>query len=626
MKKKYWCAVTALGLTGAVPTLAQAAAVLSPNDFIIAIDADPAASQSNYPVNEYPGLAIDGDPSTKYLNFGKLETGFIVTPAIGSTTVRSLQFSTANDAADRDPASYVLEGSLQSFTQDQLTAADNGNGGLGTWTQISTGTLALPAARLTADAVIPLTNTTAYTSYRVRFPTVKNAAGANSMQIGDVGLFTSNDGSGFTIFDPFDAIAAFQFAQPDSRFNANEAPKFALDGSGPQPQLPATSNFPAAEGPGNLIDNDTATKYLNFGEVDSGFIVTPSGGSSLVRSFQLTTANDAIERDPTNWTLFGTNQPIASLSNSYGTAEAWTQIDAGTVAMPDDRGTLAPTVTVNNAINYTSYKMLFTGVKDAAAANSMQVAEVSFFNSTDGSGADLLNPGDPILAIDATVRTGLETKYLNLGENNSGFIVTPAAGSKAVTSLQITTANDFPERDPASYEIYGTNATINSGENSQGTSEAWTLVASGALTLPEERFTAGEVVSFANATSYKSYKVIFPTVKDAALSTAMQISGIQLFDNAAPEDADFDGNGVVDGADFLKWQRGLGLINQTNNDNGDANGDGSVTAADLAVWKAKFGTAGASVAAGAVPEPATLGLLGLGGVIGSLLARARRRS
>ena len=154
MKKKYWCAVTALGLTGAVPTLAQAAAVLSPNDFIIAIDADPAASQSNYPVNEYPGLAIDGDPSTKYLNFGKLETGFIVTPAIGSTTVRSLQFSTANDAADRDPASYVLEGSLQSFTQDQLTAADNGNGGLGTWTQISTGTLALPAARLTADAVI----------------------------------------------------------------------------------------------------------------------------------------------------------------------------------------------------------------------------------------------------------------------------------------------------------------------------------------------------------------------------------------------------------------------------------------------------------------------------------------
>lgn len=626
MKKKYWFALAAFGVTGVSPTLSHAAAVLSLNDFIIAIDADPAASQSAYPGGEAPRFAIDGLPSTKYLNFGKLETGFIVTPVIGSTTIHSLQFTTANDAVARDPASYVLEGSLQAFTQEQLTAADNGNGGLGTWTQISAGALALPAARLTADTAIPLTNTTAYASYRVRFPTVKDANGANSMQIAEVGVFESNDGSGATIFDPFDAIAAFQFNQPDSNFFPDEAPKFALDGSGPQPQLPSTSDYPDAESPAKLIDNDIATKYLNFGAVDSGFIVTPSGGSSQVRSFQLTTANDAIERDPASWTLFGTNQPITSLDDSYGTGEAWTQIDSGTIAMPDDRGTLAPTVAVNNPASYSSYKMLFTGLKDANAANSMQVAEAAFFASTDGSGANILTPTSAILGIDATVRTGLETKYLNFGGNKSGFIVTPAAGPKAVTSLQITTANDAPERDPTSYEIYGTNATILSGENSQGTNEAWTLIASGTLTLPEERETTGDVVSFANGTTYKSYKIIFPTVRDDTDGDLMQISGIQFFDSAVASNADFDGNGIVDGNDFLKWQRGLGLINQTNNQNGDANGDGSVTADDLAIWKTKFGGPGATAAVGAVPEPASVAMLGLGMLAGGTLVRARRRS
>jgi hypothetical protein len=626
MKKKYWFALAALGATGVSSTMSYAAPVLSINDFIIAIDSDPAVSTSSYPPAEAPRFAIDGIATTKYLNFGKLETGFIVTPAIGSTTIRSLQFTTANDAVARDPASYVLEGSMQAFTQAELTAADNGNGGFGTWTQISAGTLALPAARLTADAVIPLTNNIAYNSYRLRFPTVKDAGAANSMQIAEVGMFESNDGSGFTIFDPFDSIAGFQFNVPDSRFNPGEAPRFALDGSGPQPQLPSLSNSPANEPPSALIDGDVGTKYLNFGGVDSGFIVTPGGGSSQVRSFQLTTANDAPERDPSAWALFGTNQPIVSLNNSYGTDEAWTPIDSGTITMPDARGTLGPVVTVNNPGNFTSYKMLFTGLRDAAAANSMQVAEASFYASTDGTGPDLLNAGDAIIGIDATVRTGLQTKYLNLGEANSGFIVTPAAGAKAVTSLQITTANDFPERDPSSFQIYGTNAPILSGENSQGTSEAWTLIASGALALPDERFTAGDVVSFANGTAYTSYKVLFPTVKDGELATAMQIGGIQFFDASAAENADFDGNGIVDGADLLRWQRGFGLAGQTNNQNGDANGDGSVNAADLVIWKAKFGTAGATAAVGSVPEPATVSLLGLAAAFGGALVRRGRRS
>jgi hypothetical protein len=641
MKKKYWFALAALGAAVSWPAFVQAAPVLSQNDFIIAIDGDPnvALSLSDYPGdadrpagNEQPFKAIDGSSGTKYLNFGELNTGFIVTPGLQNTTVQSIRFTTANDAEARDPASWVLEGSTQAYTQAELTAVDNNNGLFGTWTPIASGDVTMPAARLTQMDPIPFSNTTAYNSYRIRFPTVKNAAAANSMQIAEVALLQSN---GLTIFDEFggDATAAFHLAPivPDSRYNAGEGPIYLLDGSGPNPSVlqsryptvPPNANY---EGPNNLVDGNVATKYLNFGKVDSGFIIQPAGGASQVRSFTLTTANDAVGRDPTDWQLFGTNAPITSLDNSYGTAETWTPIDSGIVALPAERGVLGPVVTVNNPSSYTAYKMLFTGLKDTLNVDSMQIAEAAFFTSPDGSGPNILSAPTTILAVDGTVTTGLQTKYLNFGKNNSGVIVTPAAGAKAVTALQITTANDFPERDPASYQIYGTNATIVSGENSQGAGETWTLIASGNLTLPADRFTAGDVVTFENATAYTSYKVVFPTVKDAPLANGMQISGLQLFDNAAASNADFDGNGIVDGNDFLKWQRGLGMTSQTNNQNGDANGDGSVTAADLAIWKTKFGGPGATAAASAVPEPASFAMLGLGLLAGGTLVRTSRRS
>nr|MBA3484239.1 right-handed parallel beta-helix repeat-containing protein [Pirellulales bacterium] len=58
----------------------------------------------------------------------------------------------------------------------------------------------------------------------------------------------------------------------------------------------------------------------------------------------------------------------------------------------------------------------------------------------------------------------------------------------------------------------------------------------------------------------------------------------------APVDsADFDGDDDVDGADFLTWQRGLGLGSQASNENGDANHSSAVDGADLTVWALQFG-------------------------------------
>jgi len=90
----------------------------------------------------------------------------------------------------------------------------------------------------------------------------------------------------------------------------------------------------------------------------------------------------------------------------------------------------------------------------------------------------------------------------------------------------------------------------------------------------------------------------------------------------AEEDADFDGDGDVDGADFLVWQRGLGLTGQSNNSAGDADGSGTVNGADLAVWKSQFGGSPSAAAAGAVPEPAAA-LLALTGLFSAGVWRRR---
>ncbi|MCA9260141.1 MAG: hypothetical protein KDA61_13105, partial [Planctomycetales bacterium] len=55
-----------------------------------------------------------------------------------------------------------------------------------------------------------------------------------------------------------------------------------------------------------------------------------------------------------------------------------------------------------------------------------------------------------------------------------------------------------------------------------------------------------------------------------------------------PNDPDFNGDGKVDGADFLRWQLGYGVTTASQSQ-GDANGDARVDAADLAAWEEAFG-------------------------------------
>jgi hypothetical protein len=230
--------------------------VTRPGDFIV-------GSSENYPGGENPNNAIDNTASTKYLNFDEINTGFTVTPT-GTGIVRALVLVTANDAPPRDPTSFILEGSNDGST----------------FTTIATGSLAPMIDRWSLFNSALFANNTSYLQYRVTFPTVRDAGGANSMQIAEVQLAT-----GIDVTSPEDEVSI-------------TLPKGAFTGPN--------------EGVNRLFDNKLNTKLDVQNATGGPSIVDlrPLAGATVVNGMSFFSANDDLffpGRTPQNITLLGSN-------------------------------------------------------------------------------------------------------------------------------------------------------------------------------------------------------------------------------------------------------------------------------------------------------------------------------
>jgi hypothetical protein len=295
-----------------------AADITSPTDVIV-------GSSTNFPAGEAPNRAIDnrigapGTPnpsSSKYLNFDKLNTGFDVSPTIYEP-IRGIAIITANDAPERDPTSFVIEGTLDGTT----------------YVPVGSGTFPTTNSRFAIQQA-GFDNSEIYTGYRVRFPTVANEVAANSMQVAEVQLLRALD---LTVVG--DTVAA-------------------VGGS-----------TPVNEPVGNAFDGLVQTKYLNFGILNTGATIAPTGGEpTIVTGIGLISANDAAERDPTSYILEG------SLDGTN-----FTQISAGTIAPFLQRWATQEIAFPNND-SYTSYRLTFPTVA-GGSANSMQIAEIQLYGS-----------------------------------------------------------------------------------------------------------------------------------------------------------------------------------------------------------------------------------------------------
>jgi hypothetical protein len=158
----------------------------------------------------------------------------------------------------------------------------------------------------------------------------------------------------------------------------------------------------------------------------------------------------------------------------------------------------------------------------------------------------LLQAGDPILAIDLDPPTSRSnypagqppinvgdanptSAYGNLGKRQTGFITRGGGALTVAQSMRFVTSFGPPAGDPTSWQLYGTNASIASPDNSDGNLEPWTLIASGNVTLPTARGVPGPLLTFPNLFPFQNYRIVFPTIKDFRAATAMQVAEVQLF-------------------------------------------------------------------------------------------------
>ncbi len=203
---------------------------------------------------------------------------------------------------------------------------------------------------------------------------------------------------------------------------------------------PTSNNSPAGEGAANAVDGDPNTKYLNFDRANAGFTIkldTPR----VIRGITFTTANDFELRDPSKYSLFGSNDGVN-----------WTTIvDAESISLSSSRYTTSSQYNITNNDAYFYYFITFPSIKaidtygsvsgcEAAlgtlSCDSVQIGEVNFIYDTtytsytvptDSGTGTIANPGT------AGSNSSLAPPGPQAVTNNVGSTATNASGTTVLT-------------------------------------------------------------------------------------------------------------------------------------------------------------------------------------------------
>ncbi|HXJ59794.1 MAG TPA: discoidin domain-containing protein, partial [Verrucomicrobiae bacterium] len=259
------------------------------------------------------------------------------------------------------------------------------------------------------------------------------------------------------------------------------------------PIISTSSNSPGSEGVANAIDDDLSHTYVNFDRLNTGLTVYPRLGLTLVRGLTLTSANGPVDRDPTSYTLEG------SLDGEH-----FTPIASGPV--PAFPGRFHKhTVLFENDMPYRLYRLLFPTINGSSCC--MQIAEIELLGER--GPRDVTVPGDWITSVvtnspgSDSAANAIDDQPTKYGANlpNAGLIVAPAAGPTVVTGLSLTSAENPPDWDPASYVLEG---------SADGTN--FVSIRRGSVPPFLARFSANSIFFPENTNFYLWYRLSFPTV------------------------------------------------------------------------------------------------------------------
>lgn len=218
-----------------------------------------------------------------------------------------------------------------------------------------------------------------------------------------------------------------------------------------------------------------------------------------------------------------------------------------------------------------------------------------------GSFAGFLNAFDPV--------TGVKTELFQVVPSGTRPPVSPPAfdgGQLAASSLTYDATTDTVLiADRLTLQVFE--------RDTDGTLlNTFTLpeVASGnsGLLLGATRGPNGEVYAAFRSTIYR-FADDGSFLDETTLGLGVSASNLVWAGNAPLFIAlpgDYNGNGVVDAADYTVWQDNFG---STLNLAADGNGNGVVDAADYTVWQDQFGQGVSTQRMASIPEPGSLGLL-----------------
>ena len=154
------------------------------------------------------------------------------------------------------------------------------------------------------------------------------------------------------------------------------------------------------------------------------------------------------------------------------------------------------------------------------------------------------------------------------------------------------------------------------------------ILASGTFAVNKQPGFYGEEDNFGSVfTTLPASATSVPGVRSPFASTT--VTEIVRTNLVPGSSGDYNGNGVVDAADYTVWRNTRGATGVTPFTGADGSGNGIIDQADYQHWRANFGTivgtgvgSGATAGGLAVPEPTTATLALLAGLL--VLARGRR--
>lgn len=262
-----------------------------------------------------------------------------------------------------------------------------------------------------------------------------------------------------------------------------------------------------------VFDNDTGTKWLTSGGNTTGWMIFDFSEQEAyaIDGYSITSANDAPDRTPKNWTLDGSNDGIS-----------WTPVDTRV----DEIGWTTfqkRTYTVASPAAYQMYRLNVTannGSGTLMGFSEMELLEGAVDRTNlpgTVTGSSQLNIRE---AARAVFDSANRTKWLTASGQTTGWLQFQFANAAAyrINGYAITSANDWSERDPKDWTLEGSN---------NGTT--WTIVD----TRTNEFWTGRHqrrLFEFNNFTAYAYYRLNVMAIKNSTATNLMGFAELELLD------------------------------------------------------------------------------------------------